>query len=346
MEKKLEAELMSLAHRILQLRGRDNIKGLREQARELYEKLTVLSFVDEHFSTPQPTIGRSEAMNVLESGFANPSSPKRESSPETDVSTPAQAGNREAVPEKNKTPEEARQHDNWEEGWTPALEDFPKGKVQNEKKSSMEDEELPAKEEPSVKKEPEHMTYAGPTEKKEEIKTREEDAENEKEFEIPEDNLDDISVHLDDLPEFEPVFSDGDRASRSEVGSNEKDTENQPETRNKKPASKERDQPVLHLFSEVENPKTRNDITEHRRNLNEKFQHGLKFGLNDRLAFTQHLFDGNAADFNRIVSQLNTIGNYSEAKKFIEEQVKPDYDWSDQEGYEKRFLKALEHKMN
>ena len=39
----------------------------------------------------------------------------------------------------------------------------------------------------------------------------------------------------------------------------------------------------------------------------------LKFGLNDRIGFVKDLFDGSQEDFNRAVSQLNTLGTLKEA---------------------------------
>ncbi len=58
MKKKLEAELISIAHRILQLKDRSTLPQLQEEARQLYEKLTILNFSESHFAGPQPTIGQ------------------------------------------------------------------------------------------------------------------------------------------------------------------------------------------------------------------------------------------------------------------------------------------------
>ncbi|WP_062053695.1 hypothetical protein [Aquimarina longa] len=58
MKKKLEAELISIAHRILQLKSKSTVTQLQEEARQLYEKLTILSFSESHFAGPQPTIGQ------------------------------------------------------------------------------------------------------------------------------------------------------------------------------------------------------------------------------------------------------------------------------------------------
>lgn len=51
MHKKLEAELVSLAHSILQMKNRHEALALKEKAREVYEKLSVLTFVDEYINT-------------------------------------------------------------------------------------------------------------------------------------------------------------------------------------------------------------------------------------------------------------------------------------------------------
>ena len=51
-----------------------------------------------------------------------------------------------------------------------------------------------------------------------------------------------------------------------------------------------------------------------------------------RINFAERLFEGSNADFQRIMSMLNSKENKAEAISFIEQQVQPDYDWSDKEG--------------
>ena len=48
MHKKMEAELMSIAHSILQMKNRDDIAALHKKAQELHEKLAVLLFIDDY----------------------------------------------------------------------------------------------------------------------------------------------------------------------------------------------------------------------------------------------------------------------------------------------------------
>jgi hypothetical protein len=71
----------------------------------------------------------------------------------------------------------------------------------------------------------------------------------------------------------------------------------------------------------------------------------LSFGLNDRLAYVKHLFDGSTEDFNRVVSQLNTFSNWDEASDFIETMLKPDYNWEEKPEYEERFVTQVKVKF-
>jgi hypothetical protein len=50
-----------------------------------------------------------------------------------------------------------------------------------------------------------------------------------------------------------------------------------------------------------------------------------------RIDFAERLFEGSNADFQRIMSMLNSKENKADAISFIEQQVQPDYDWSDKE---------------
>ena len=56
MRKKLEAELISIAHRILKMKHKDDVRELHHETQKLYEKLSVLLFVEENFDEVKPTI--------------------------------------------------------------------------------------------------------------------------------------------------------------------------------------------------------------------------------------------------------------------------------------------------
>ena len=81
------------------------------------------------------------------------------------------------------------------------------------------------------------------------------------------------------------------------------------------------------------------------KSLNDKLVGTINIGLNDRIAFVKHLFNGSQEDYNRVVSQLNTFKTEKEAKKFLNKMVKPDYDWSKQEELETRFMEIIERKF-
>lgn len=82
------------------------------------------------------------------------------------------------------------------------------------------------------------------------------------------------------------------------------------------------------------------------RSLNDRLKKGINIGLNDRLAFVKHLFDGSTSDYNRVLSQLNTIKDKEEAFNFVANMVKPDYNnWEGKEDYETRFLSIIEKKF-
>ncbi len=83
------------------------------------------------------------------------------------------------------------------------------------------------------------------------------------------------------------------------------------------------------------------------RSLNDRLKKGINIGLNDRMAFVKHLFDGSTSDYNRVLSQLNTIKSKEEAFNFVSNIVKPDYNnWEGKEEYESRFLAIVEKKFD
>ena len=73
----------------------------------------------------------------------------------------------------------------------------------------------------------------------------------------------------------------------------------------------------------------------------------ITVGLNDRLAFVKHLFNESTEDFNRILSQLNTMESQSRSVEFIEKMVKPEYgNWKGKEEYEARFMALIERRFS
>ncbi|MGB2273820.1 MAG: hypothetical protein ACPH2K_05550, partial [Flavicella sp.] len=64
MHKKIESELVSLAHSILQMKNRDDILKLKEKAGQVYEKLSVLAFV-ERYAQSNSDISKSDLITSL-----------------------------------------------------------------------------------------------------------------------------------------------------------------------------------------------------------------------------------------------------------------------------------------
>ena len=104
------------------------------------------------------------------------------------------------------------------------------------------------------------------------------------------------------------------------------------------------------LFSSVANPEfvikenNPHETSNESKKLNESLIKGINIGLNDKIAFTKSLFDGNEEDYSRVVSQLQTYSSWDEASNFLNNIVKPDYNnWEGKEEIEKRFFKCIEN---
>ncbi len=80
--------------------------------------------------------------------------------------------------------------------------------------------------------------------------------------------------------------------------------------------------------------------------INDRYGTGsITLGLNDRIAFMNHLFDGSQEDLNRVLSQINTFESFGEAETFIEQMVKPDYNWNQKEEFEMRFMDRVRQRF-
>lgn len=82
------------------------------------------------------------------------------------------------------------------------------------------------------------------------------------------------------------------------------------------------------------------------KSLNDIYNSKIVVGLNDRIAFERYLFEGSSEDFNRVLSQLNTVGSYDEAQSFVEHLVKPEYNnWEGKDEYAERFMTIIEKRF-
>ena len=105
--------------------------------------------------------------------------------------------------------------------------------------------------------------------------------------------------------------------------------------------------PVLEKNDMVEVTPNQEDLfaTDKPQSLNDRLKKSITIGLNDRIAFVKHLFNGSTEDFNRVISQLNTLTSELEALEFLNNMVKPEYNqWEGKEDYEQRFLSFIEGK--
>ncbi|MBW2961619.1 hypothetical protein [Mesonia aestuariivivens] len=361
MKKSLHAELISIAHRILQLKNKEDIHELKAITAVLFEKLTVLSFAEKHFDGAQSSIGLQNVKDKIAETQEEKNKVVEESLSSEEVISPnGLEHNTEGIIELNTDILKS------------ILAEMPMDKIQAIKDSARPDglqynketitephtemiKDMVAQMLPEADELDEVMKEINPT-------PEEKPVENNK----SEQNF---GVHYDDLPQFEPVQKkdsskptpDEERlAAKKEIEeklkqASEKNT-SQPQAE-AKPEDLPQEKEALgfqNLFDSYETPafepkenSTKKNFGGERKSLNDRLKKGINIGLNDRLAYIKHLFDGNATDYNRVLSQLNTIGNFEEAQQFIQQQIKPDYNnWENKEVYEARFLQAIENKYD
>jgi len=265
MKNKLLAELKELATKILQINDQNTVSTLKLQAKDLYEKLTIMTFTEENLASFSV-----QTTSKMELKFE-----------ETKIET---INLKESyTPKKQDIVKAAEEKDEY----------LPDGTEYNDEESIIEQNtekikdivaEMPP-ETQAVDYVVNKIISANGA-----VKKPENNSENKKK------DFRDIGVDYDNLPNFQPV----------------------------KQQDKERP-----------------------RSVNDRLKKGINIGLNERLAFIRHLFDGKAADYNRVISQLNTFSSIEESRKFIRLVVKPDYkNWVGKEDFEKKFMELVENKFN
>ena len=312
MKKKLEAELISIAHRILKLKNKSDIIQLHQETQKLYEKLSVLRFVEEHFADAKPTIGLSEIEEKIEIAF--------EAEPQA-----AAVAEKEAVTAIEEEMEATVEVDVAEESIEKITEEDPQ--IVHEE---------PIEEEPEVTSEVEIEAEVAeePTTFKPafELSFDAKDEEDEEEVKV-EKKPSSAQITFDDLlgPDYvDPVFVKPEDLLSENKG---KDPNNViPIGR-----SYNDDAPVISMNS---------DFGSNTVSINDRMAKGIIIGLNDRIAFMSHLFANSSEDYNRVLSQLMTFDTFQEAEDFIENIVKPDYNnWEGKDEYALRFMEIVEKKF-
>ena len=88
---------------------------------------------------------------------------------------------------------------------------------------------------------------------------------------------------------------------------------------------------------------TEKDISNDKKNINDKFSKKLSVDNNERLAFIKHLFDSDTNNYERVLSQTLTLGSWAEVSNLISSKVKIEYNnWKGKEDIADRFLTVLQ----
>ncbi len=330
MKKKLEAELISIAHRILKLKNKSEIVQLHQETQKLYEKLTVLRFVEENFSDVKPTIGQSEIEDKIEAAFQTV---LEKEAPEALTETAIEAtkepeADEPVAPEAEETVEETVAEEAPEEKANEVVEEET---VATSEEESQTEEQAPLE----TEQEPEPETPGGEipeTETEETFKPAFELSFDAKPEEPVKEEVKSASpqISFDDLlgaDYVDPVFvKPEDLAKEKELAANAVIPIGRSYNDNA---------PVIQINKD-------NATT-----LNDRLSKGIIIGLNDRIAFMNHLFANSSEDYNRVLSQLITFDTFEEAQNFIETIVKPDYNnWEGKEEYATRFMEIVEKKFS
>lgn len=320
MKKRLEAELISVAHRILKLKNKSEIDQLYKETRKLYEALSILKFYEENYNALKSEVSQDEMEQKVESFLA-----EKETTNPVDLPIVEAEPIAETKEEIIETIEEIEEDEPIIVGEIVIEED----EIGDE---SFEDNDVT---EAKDKEDHESDALAGENfkpafelsfddgDEKEEVEQVEEivaEVKEEIKEEIPakpeakQVTLDDI---FGDSYATEPVF-----VKPNEVTLNDKfisvfDQE----------PKKEKDEPKVV-------------------SLNDVLSNSISISLNDRVAFVKHLFNESNEDYNRVLSQLNTFDTFADAKNFLNEMVIPEYNyWVGKEEYLERFLEIVEKKF-
>ncbi|OXA99663.1 hypothetical protein B0A75_11020 [Flavobacterium oncorhynchi] len=343
MKKKLEADLISIAHRILKLKNKSDINQLYLETQKLYEKLAVLKFVDENFDSLKPTINHSEITSEIETIFKKEEIVPAEVKIEEPIAV-EETVTETIIAEETKTEEvieetvpEIIAEISEEVILETEIETIPETVAEINEEPEAEEIEEPIFEAKKDIAAADELSFTTISDLKPipdfipafELETEEIVAEIKEEPKI-ETETKSQAVHMT-LEELLGVnYAD---AQFVKVDSFENVSANTTNTESKEKKAVET--AVLETPAE---PKT---VT-----LNEKLAKGFHVDLNDRIAFTKNLFGNSSEDYSRVLNQLLTFDSYAEAKEFIDDMVKPDYNnWDGKDDYAERFLGIIEKKF-
>lgn len=337
MKKKLEADLMSIAHRVLQMKNKSDINQLCVETQKLYEKLAVLRFVEEHFGGAKPTIGQAEVVAKMKQFFEEnhlsefkPATSKIEIVAEEEINeeddTIAEEEILEASDAEFNEIEPAEEEEVQEEIIENLEEevvndDIVLDAIEAETETDFNETEPDEEGEEVLEEEPTNPVELGFT------PAFELDTEEEAEIATPK-KVEAIQISFEEL-----------------LGANYSETlfvKAEPKKELTSPMDFEIPKEIVSKV-DISIPEKNETKTE---TINDKLATGISIGLNDKIAFVKNLFGNSDEDYSRVINQLITFNNFEEAQSFIEEMVKPDYsNWEGKEDYEKRFMDIIEKKF-
>ena len=325
MKKRISAELISIAHRILKLKNHSETVQLQQEAKNLYDQLTILRFYEENFELVKNEISEEVLAEKLEGKptevFDAPIQDKVVETPE-EVKV-------EVAPEEEETPAESIAEERVVIAELIVEDDEEEEEVLM---TSMEEEPI---EEEIIEEEPvadSEVSEPKAEETAKQISFEDLLVHDYKELDFV--KVEDVPVEVEKANEtiFEAI-----------IPVEEVKEEIQSET---VVADSETSEPKV-LEEEVKATIEKVSQEPKISSLNDRLNKTISFGLNDRIGFEKKLFGGSSDDFNRVVSQLNTFDSFEEAKAFVDDFVKPDYNnWEGAEEFETRFMEIVEKKFS
>lgn len=336
MKKRLEAELLSIAHRILKLKNKSEVDQLYLEAQKLYEALAVLKFYGDNYEQAKSEV-------ALDDWEAKISTSLEEKPVETPIAVAEPVAIEEPKAEEVVATKEESEVTEVEE---PKVEEIVATKEETEVTEVEAEVETETEEEPIVVGE---ITVEEEEIEDEPAETPKADIDFGAIFELAAESPGEIEDEL--APEQEMVAEvaapiEDVKAETKQISLEDLLGENYTE-------------PVFVKPNEVTKPSSKKEVIEDKTevivetekskslSLNDKLAKTINIGLNDRMGFVKYLFGESNEDFNRVLSQLNTFSTFEEAKDFIEEIIKPDYNnWEGVEDYAERFIEIVEKRFD
>ncbi len=317
MKKRLESELISIAHRILKLKNKSEVDQLYLETRKLYETLAVLKFYGDNYEQVKSEISQEEIEEKLTAEEIIQEEVKVIPAEEDVVATQEVE---ETIEEEEEVADEEIIDEEEEDDSEESEEDEDEEDEDEDEDDSEEDEEDENEEEESEEDEDEfeNAIHFEPIFELEDSFEKEEEEVEDKELFEPETKTVESNKIESRQISFEDLLGE---------------SFNEPEF------VKPNDVVIPPSLKEV--------IEEKPLSLNDQHSKAINIGMNDRIAFVKHLFDDSTEDYNRVLSQLNSFTTKEEAVDFIEEIIKPDYDnWVGSEEYAERFMEIVKNKFN